>query len=61
MGKIANTQQGMMEYTWQGQGPVVLVIHGGHANCNEQFGYGALLAAGFSVLTPSARAMAKLR
>lgn len=53
MGKVVNTKQGMMEYTWQGQGPVVLVIHGGHANCDEQFGVAALLAAGFSLLIPS--------
>ncbi len=53
MSQIAQTAHGPIEYTWQGQGPVLLVMHGGHANCHETFGYAPLLAAGFSILTPS--------
>ncbi len=53
MSQVANTPYGPIEYRWQGQGPVLLVMHGGHANCHETFGYAALLAAGFSILTPS--------
>ena len=53
MSQIAHTSRGPIEYTWQGEGPVILIVHGGHANCHETFGYAALLAAGFSILTPS--------
>ncbi len=51
--KIAELKRGKMEYTLLGEGPVILNLHGGHSNCHESFGYQPLLAAGFSILTPS--------
>lgn len=51
--KIAETYKGPIEYTLKGRGPVILVVHGGHSNCLEEFGYDALLKEGYSVLTPS--------
>lgn len=50
---IANTSRGPIEYTWLGQGPVVLVCHGTSSNCFSVEGSAPLLEAGFSVLTPS--------
>jgi pimeloyl-ACP methyl ester carboxylesterase len=51
--RIANTTHGPIEYTLLGEGPVVLVCHGTSSNCFSTAGSGPLLAAGFSVLTPS--------
>lgn len=51
--QLVRTQYGVVEYTLQGQGPVILSIHGGHSNCYEEFGYAALLRAGYTILTPS--------
>lgn len=42
-----------IEYSIIGVGEPVLVFHGGHSNCHEEFGYGALLENGFSIITPS--------
>ncbi|WP_174727221.1 alpha/beta fold hydrolase [Mesobacillus harenae] len=42
-----------IEYSIVGKGDPVLVLHGGHSNCYEEFGYGALVEYGFSVITPS--------
>ncbi len=42
-----------MEYSIVGQGVPVLVFHGGHSNCQEEFGYETLVKNGFSVITPS--------
>ncbi len=42
-----------VEYSIVGQGRPVLVFHGGHSNCQEEFGYEALVDSGFSVITPS--------
>lgn len=50
---IATLPRGAMEYRMQGEGPCVLLVHGGHSSCEETFGLHALLAGGFSVLTPS--------
>jgi pimeloyl-ACP methyl ester carboxylesterase len=41
------------EYTFIGAGEPILVLHGGHSNCQERFGYEVLLQAGYSILTPS--------
>lgn len=38
--------------TGDGQNPVLL-LHGGHSNCNEQFGIDALVDQGFTVIIPS--------
>ncbi len=42
-----------IEYSIMGKGEPILVMHGGHSNCNEEFGYKALVENGFSVITPS--------
>ncbi|HZG80652.1 MAG TPA: alpha/beta hydrolase [Brevibacillus sp.] len=42
-----------LQYSIRGEGPPVLVLHGGHSNCTEEFGYQALLDAGYSLITPS--------
>ncbi len=52
-GRIANTSSGPVEYTWRGNGPVILVSHGTSSNCFSVDGTAPLLEAGFSVLTPS--------
>ncbi|WP_147803918.1 alpha/beta fold hydrolase [Alkalicoccus halolimnae] len=48
------TKEGQtIEYTIHGEGPAVLMFHGGHSSCYEESGYEALLASGFSIITPS--------
>ncbi len=42
-----------IEYSIFGEGEPILVLHGGHSNCNEEFGYKGLIDNGFSVITPS--------
>ncbi|CAM3959771.1 alpha/beta hydrolase [Cohnella lubricantis] len=42
-----------LEYAVVGTGAPVLLFHGGHSSCHEEFGYPALLAAGYCVITPS--------
>jgi pimeloyl-ACP methyl ester carboxylesterase len=42
-----------IEYSVVGRGEPILVMHGGHSNCYEEFGYKALVENGFSVFTPS--------
>lgn len=42
-----------IEYSIVGKGEPIFVLHGGHSNCNEEFGYKALVENGFSVITPS--------
>lgn len=42
-----------LQYSIRGEGPPILVLHGGHSNCTEEFGYQALLDAGYSLITPS--------
>ena len=42
-----------LEYSIIGEGEPVFVLHGGHSNCNEEFGYKALVENGFSINTPS--------
>lgn len=49
---VAQTKAGPIEYTLLGRGPVVLRLTGSMADC-ESGGNEAILAAGFSVLTPS--------
>ena len=51
--KIAKLEKGNIEYTFRGEGPVILNLHGGHSNSQENFGYQPLLKAGYSILTPS--------
>jgi pimeloyl-ACP methyl ester carboxylesterase len=42
-----------IEYSIIGKGEPIFVMHGGHSNCNEEFGYKTLVENGFSVITPS--------
>ena len=50
---VAQTKAGSIEYTLRGQGPVVLRLTGSMEDCESPGGNAALLAAGFSILTPS--------
>ncbi|QIW78667.1 alpha/beta fold hydrolase [Bacillus tequilensis] len=42
-----------LEYSVTGKGAPILVMHGGHSNCYEEFGYTALIEQGYSIITPS--------
>jgi pimeloyl-ACP methyl ester carboxylesterase len=42
-----------MEYSITGKGEPILILHGGHSNCYEEFGFEELEKAGFSLITPS--------
>ncbi|MCI3987763.1 alpha/beta hydrolase, partial [Bacillus vallismortis] len=42
-----------LEYSVAGKGPPILVMHGGHTNCYEEFGYTGLIEQGYSNITPS--------
>lgn len=43
-----------IEYSITGKkGEPVLVMHGGHSNCYEEFGYHSLIEDGFMMITPS--------
>ena len=42
-----------IEYSIIGRGTPILVFHGGHSNCKEEFGYDELLEQGYSLITPS--------
>ncbi|MCY8918732.1 alpha/beta hydrolase [Bacillus atrophaeus] len=42
-----------IEYSITGKGIPILIMHGGHSNCYEEFGYSALTEKGFSLITPS--------
>jgi pimeloyl-ACP methyl ester carboxylesterase len=43
-----------IEYSIINKGGIpILVMHGGHSNCNEEFGYTELEELGYSILTPS--------
>ncbi|MCD9025292.1 alpha/beta fold hydrolase [Cohnella silvisoli] len=42
-----------VEYSIIGQGEPILLMHGGHSNCNEELGYSELTERGYCVITPS--------
>lgn len=43
-----------IEYSITGKaGAPVLVMHGGHSSCYEEFGYDSLVENGFEIITPS--------
>lgn len=42
-----------IEYSMIGKGEPVLIFHGGHSNCLEEFGYKTLIENDFSIITPS--------
>jgi len=44
----------IIEYSITGkEGVPVLVMHGGHSSCHEEFGYRSLVENGFKIITPS--------
>lgn len=41
-------------YSITGKGDIpILVMHGGHSSCYEEFGYSSLIKSGFMIITPS--------
>ncbi|QJC87254.1 alpha/beta hydrolase [Bacillus inaquosorum] len=42
-----------LEYSVTGKGAPIIVMHGGHSNCYEEFGYTSLVEHGYSIITPS--------
>lgn len=42
-----------VEYSVAGDGAPILVMHGGHSNCQEEFGYSRLTKEGYMLITPS--------
>jgi pimeloyl-ACP methyl ester carboxylesterase len=54
MNLIAQTIRGPIEYRIVGQGPAVLVLNGGHTNCNSPLGHEQFfLDQGYQLLIPS--------
>ncbi len=51
--RICETEKGRVEYKIEGNGPTVLILHGGHGSCRSDFGQKALVKNGFSILIPS--------
>ncbi|WP_410795777.1 alpha/beta fold hydrolase [Paenibacillus sp. J5C2022] len=43
----------VVEYSIAGQGEPILIMHGGHSNCKEEFGYRELAGQGYCIITPS--------
>jgi pimeloyl-ACP methyl ester carboxylesterase len=50
---IAQTAKGLMEYRFEGNGPTVVVLNGGHCSRETRLSHERLIEYGFSVLTPS--------
>ncbi|WP_407669624.1 alpha/beta fold hydrolase [Paenibacillus kobensis] len=42
-----------LEYSITGLGEPILIMHGGHSSCTEEWGYRELTSRGYSVITPS--------
>ena len=54
MKNIAQMEKGPIEYLVVGQGPAVLVLNGGHTNCNSPFGHEQFfLDQGYQLVIPS--------
>ncbi|WP_407939191.1 alpha/beta fold hydrolase [Oceanobacillus salinisoli] len=51
--KVYSDEDIYMEYSVIGEGKPIFVLHGGHSNCKEEFGYKALIENGYSIITPS--------
>lgn len=47
------TNKYVVEYSITGEGEKILILHGGHSNCMETFGFHALTQSGFQLITPS--------
>jgi len=50
---IAQTAKGLMEYRFEGSGPTIVVLNGGHCSRETRLSHENLVEHGFSVLTPS--------
>jgi pimeloyl-ACP methyl ester carboxylesterase len=50
---VAATTRGAIEYRREGEGPVVMVLNGGHCSRDTRLSHERLVSEGFSVLTPS--------
>ena len=54
MNHVAQTTRGPVEYRIVGQGPVILVLGGGHTNCDSSLGHEQFfLHQGYQLLIPS--------
>ena len=51
--KIARTSKGPIEYRFEGSGPTIVVLNGGHCSRETRLSHEKLTEQGFSVLTPS--------
>ncbi len=52
--KMAQTVKGIIEYRLEGEGPVIVVLNGGHCSRDTRLSHEKLTEHGFAVLTPSA-------
>jgi pimeloyl-ACP methyl ester carboxylesterase len=50
---LAQTSKGPIEYRLEGEGPVVVVLNGGHCSRDSRLSHERLALSGYSVLTPS--------
>jgi pimeloyl-ACP methyl ester carboxylesterase len=50
---IARTSKGSIEYRFEGSGPTIVVLNGGHCSRETRLSHEKLTEHGFSVLTPS--------
>jgi pimeloyl-ACP methyl ester carboxylesterase len=50
---IAQTEKGPIEYRFEGHGPIVVVLNGGHCSRESRLSHEKLIKHGYSVLTPS--------
>jgi pimeloyl-ACP methyl ester carboxylesterase len=50
---IAKTAKGSIEYRFEGSGPTVVVLNGGHCSRESRLSHEKLIEHGYSVLTPS--------
>lgn len=48
--KICKTKMGEIEYVFEGKGPTILFVHGGHASCYGNFKQNMMIKNSFSVL-----------
>ncbi|WP_151735810.1 alpha/beta fold hydrolase ['Paenibacillus yunnanensis' Narsing Rao et al. 2020] len=51
--RVYNCDGATLEYSITGTGTPILLFHGGHSSCHEEFGYLPLLTSGYSIITPS--------
>lgn len=54
MNRIVQVENGAIEYRTAGNGPAILVLNGGHTNCNSPLGHEQfLLSLGYQLIIPS--------